>query len=74
MNSCPPAGTRPAGALRGSSRNRGRQLDANVVRIPAAGRVDTHTEPGPRCPAAFVLDGAAVLARTDGERPCARAS
>lgn len=46
----------------------GRQLDANVVRLPAAGRVDTHTEPDLDV-LLLVLDGEAVLVRTDGECP-----
>lgn len=46
----------------------GRQLDANVVRIPAHGRVDTHTEPDLDV-LLLVLDGTATLVRTDGEEP-----
>lgn len=60
-------GDAPAGAL-WKLAEPGRQLDANVVRIPAAGRVDTHTEPDLDV-LLLVLDGAAVLVRTDGERP-----
>lgn len=46
----------------------GRQLDANVVRIPAAGRVDTHTEPDLDV-LLLVLDGEAALVGPDGRRP-----
>ncbi|WP_217139787.1 hypothetical protein [Streptomyces sp. AC627_RSS907] len=46
----------------------GRQLDANVVRIPPAGRVDTHTEPDLDV-LVLVLDGEAALLCADGERP-----
>ncbi|MGW8745307.1 hypothetical protein [Streptomyces sp. NPDC055794] len=46
----------------------GRQLDANVVRIPAAGRVGTHTEPDLDV-LLLVLDGAASLVGADGDRP-----
>ncbi|MFB6553363.1 hypothetical protein [Streptomyces sp. NPDC056405] len=60
-------GDAPAGAL-WKLAEPGRQLDANVVRIPAAGRVDPHTEPDLDV-LLLVLDGAAALVRTDGERP-----
>jgi quercetin dioxygenase-like cupin family protein len=46
----------------------GRQLDANVVRLPSAGRVDAHTEPDLDV-LLLVLDGAAVLVGADGESP-----
>ncbi|WP_217254910.1 hypothetical protein [Streptomyces sp. AC602_WCS936] len=46
----------------------GRQLDANVVRVPAGGRVGTHTEPDLDV-LLLVLDGAAALVCADGERP-----
>jgi quercetin dioxygenase-like cupin family protein len=46
----------------------GRQLDANVVRLPAEGRVDTHTEPDLDV-LLLVLDGEASLLCTDGGRP-----
>ncbi|MFC7894369.1 cupin domain-containing protein [Streptomyces sp. NPDC057381] len=46
----------------------GRQLDANVVRVPAGGRVGTHTEPDLDV-LLIVLDGTADLVRADGERP-----
>ncbi|MDT0609268.1 hypothetical protein [Streptomyces lancefieldiae] len=57
----------PAGAL-WKLAEPGRQLDANVVRIPPAGRVDTHTEPDLDV-LLLVLDGGAALLCTDGERP-----
>lgn len=38
------AGSAPAGALWRLAEP-GRQLDANVVRVPPDGRIDTHTEP-----------------------------
>lgn len=63
----PPGGDAAAGAL-WKLAEPGRQLDANVVRIPAAGRVDTHTEPDLDV-LLLVLDGAATLLCTDGERP-----
>ncbi|MFG3550718.1 hypothetical protein [Streptomyces sp. NPDC047725] len=44
----------------------GRQLDANVVRVPAGGRVGTHTEPDLDV-LLLVLDGSATLVRTDDE-------
>jgi quercetin dioxygenase-like cupin family protein len=46
----------------------GRQLDANVVRLPPSGRVGTHTEPDLDV-LLLVLDGTATLVRTDGEQP-----
>ncbi|MFE2051090.1 hypothetical protein [Streptomyces sp. NPDC059459] len=46
----------------------GRQLDANVVRIPAAGRVDTHTEPDLDV-LLLVLDGEGALVGSEGRRP-----
>ncbi|MFG3251225.1 hypothetical protein [Streptomyces sp. NPDC048187] len=46
----------------------GRQLDANVVRLPAGGRVGTHTEPDLDV-LLLVLDGAARLDCADGEHP-----
>ncbi|MFJ6692086.1 hypothetical protein [Streptomyces sp. NPDC091294] len=46
----------------------GRQLDANVVRLPAGGRVDTHTEPDLDV-LLLVLDGTARLESADGEHP-----
>ncbi|MEU9593326.1 hypothetical protein AB0D84_26875 [Streptomyces sp. NPDC048193] len=46
----------------------GRQLDANVVRVPASGRVGTHTEPDLDV-LLLVLDGAATLVCADGDRP-----
>ncbi|GAA3951390.1 hypothetical protein GCM10022384_01390 [Streptomyces marokkonensis] len=63
----PPGGDLAAGAL-WKLAEPGRQLDANVVRVPAAGRVDTHTEPDLDV-LLLVLDGAAALLCTDGERP-----
>ncbi|MFC8101738.1 hypothetical protein [Streptomyces sp. NPDC057363] len=62
-----PGGDVAAGAL-WKLAEPGRQLDANVVRVPAAGRVDTHTEPDLDV-LLLVLDGAAALLCTDGERP-----
>ncbi|MBQ0827034.1 hypothetical protein [Streptomyces tagetis] len=44
----------------------GRQLDANVVRVPAGGRVGTHREPDLDV-LLLVLDGAASLTGSDGE-------
>ncbi|MFI5852875.1 hypothetical protein [Streptomyces parvulus] len=46
----------------------GRQLDANVVRVPAGGRVGTHTEPDLDV-LLLVLDGEASLVCSDGDRP-----
>ncbi|WP_121703144.1 hypothetical protein [Streptomyces sp. E5N298] len=46
----------------------GRQLDANVVRLPAGGRVDAHTEPELDV-LLLVLDGAARLDSADGGQP-----
>ncbi|MGZ3097331.1 hypothetical protein [Streptomyces sp. H72] len=46
----------------------GRQLDANVVRIPAAGRVDTHTEPDLDV-LLLVLDGEGALVGSEGRQP-----
>ncbi|MCQ4196508.1 hypothetical protein M4J08_000877 [Streptomyces parvulus] len=46
----------------------GRQLDANVVRVPAAGRVGTHTEPDLDV-LLLVLDGGASLVCSDGDLP-----
>jgi quercetin dioxygenase-like cupin family protein len=46
----------------------GRQLDANVVRVPAGGRVGTHTEPDLDV-LLLVLAGEAALVCADGERP-----
>ncbi|EHN74622.1 hypothetical protein SMCF_5932, partial [Streptomyces coelicoflavus ZG0656] len=43
----------------------GRQLDANVVRLPAGGRVDTHTEPDLDV-LLLVLAGEARLDSADG--------
>ncbi|AQS71303.1 hypothetical protein [Streptomyces pactum] len=60
-------GDAPAGAL-WKLAEPGRQLDANVVRLPPAGRVDTHTEPDLDV-LLLVLHGEAALVRTDGERP-----
>ncbi|WP_217169186.1 hypothetical protein [Streptomyces sp. AC512_CC834] len=60
-------GDTPAGAL-WKLAEPGRQLDANVVRLPAEGRVDTHTEPDLDV-LLLVLDGEASLLCTDGERP-----
>ncbi|MYU22981.1 hypothetical protein [Streptomyces sp. SID8352] len=48
----------------------GRQLDANVVRLPAAARVDTHTEPDLDV-LLLVLAGGAALVCADGEHPLA---
>ncbi|MGC9377870.1 hypothetical protein [Streptomyces sp. MH13] len=63
----PPGGDARSGAL-WKLAEPGRQLDANVVRVPAAGRVDTHTEPDLDV-LLLVLDGEAVLLRADGESP-----
>ncbi|MET9776498.1 hypothetical protein ABZ023_19915 [Streptomyces sp. NPDC006367] len=57
----------PAGALWRLAEP-GRQLDANVVRLPPSGRVGTHTEPDLDV-LLLVLDGTATLVRTDGEQP-----
>jgi quercetin dioxygenase-like cupin family protein len=46
----------------------GRQLDANVVRLPAGGRVEAHTEPDLDV-LLLVLDGAARLDSADGGQP-----
>ncbi|MFK4540943.1 quercetin dioxygenase-like cupin family protein [Streptomyces tendae] len=59
-----PGGDAPAGAL-WKLAEPGRQLDANVVRLPAGGRVDTHTEPDLDV-LLLVLDGAARLESADG--------
>lgn len=59
-----PGGDGPAGALWRLAEP-GRQLDANVVRLPAGGRVDTHTEPDLDV-LLLVLDGAARLESADG--------
>ncbi|MFG2160736.1 cupin domain-containing protein [Streptomyces olivaceus] len=69
---CDTDGLRPAdGEGTGGARWRlaepGRQLDANVVRIPPSGRVDTHTEPDLDV-LLHVLDGTAALVCADGER------
>ena len=61
------AGDAPTGALWRLAEP-GRQLDANVVRVPASGRVGTHTEPDLDV-LLLVLDGAASLVCTDGDRP-----
>ncbi|MET8568833.1 hypothetical protein [Streptomyces sp. NPDC004783] len=58
-------GDAPAGALWRLA-EAGRQLDANVVRVPAGGRVGTHTEPDLDV-LLLVLDGSATLVRTDDE-------
>ncbi|MFH8974838.1 hypothetical protein [Streptomyces sp. NPDC017890] len=63
----PPGGDAAAGAL-WKLAEPGRQLDANVVRVLSAGRVDTHTEPDLDV-LLLVLDGEAVLVCADGERP-----
>lgn len=60
-------GDAPAGAL-WKLAEPGRQLDANVVRLPAGGRVDTHTEPDLDV-LLLVLEGAARLDSSDGEHP-----
>lgn len=62
------AGDEAAGGARWRLAEPGRQLDANVVRIPASGRVDTHTEPDLDV-LLHVLDGTASLVCADGERP-----
>ncbi|MFJ8149760.1 hypothetical protein ACIQ6R_32675 [Streptomyces sp. NPDC096048] len=62
----PSGGDTSAGAL-WKLAEPGRQLDANVVRVPAAGRIETHTEPDLDV-LLLVLDGEAALVRTDGER------
>ncbi|MFE5603609.1 hypothetical protein ACFQ8O_31015 [Streptomyces coelicoflavus] len=54
----------PAGAL-WKLAEPGRQLDANVVRLPAGGRVDTHTEPDLDV-LLLVLAGEARLDAADG--------
>ncbi|GHB58401.1 hypothetical protein GCM10010377_56700 [Streptomyces viridiviolaceus] len=61
------SGDVPAGAL-WKLAEPGRQLDANVVRIPPAGRVGTHTEPDLDV-LLLVLDGEATLICPDGPRP-----
>ncbi|MET9717282.1 hypothetical protein ABZZ46_17985 [Streptomyces rochei] len=60
-------GDAPGGALWRLA-EAGRQLDANVVRVPPGGRVGTHTEPDLDV-LLLVLDGEAALVRADGERP-----
>ncbi len=60
-------GDGPAGAL-WKLAEPGRQLDANVVRVPAGGRVGTHTEPDLDV-LLLVLAGEAALVCDDGERP-----
>nr|WP_257101842.1 hypothetical protein [Streptomyces sp. alain-838] len=60
-------GDGPAGAL-WKLAEPGRQLDANVVRVPAGGRVGTHTEPDLDV-LLLVLAGEAALVCADGERP-----
>ncbi|WP_399136433.1 hypothetical protein Q3A86_02410 [Streptomyces sp. NBUA17] len=74
---CDTDGLRPTdgegtGGARWRLAEAGRQLDANVVRIPPSGRVDTHTEPDLDV-LLHVLDGTAALVCADGERPCGRA-
>ncbi|MFC8880238.1 hypothetical protein [Streptomyces ardesiacus] len=60
-------GDAPAGAL-WKLAEPGRQLDANVVRLPAGGRVDPHTEPDLDV-LLLVLDGEARLDSADGGHP-----
>ncbi|MBD0418463.1 hypothetical protein AB0L35_34250 [Streptomyces sp. NPDC052309] len=60
------SGDAPAGAL-WKLAEPGRQLDANVVRIPPAGRVGTHTEPDLDV-LLLVLAGEAALICADGRR------
>ncbi|WP_267714554.1 hypothetical protein [Streptomyces sp. CoH17] len=60
-------GDAPAGAL-WKLAEPGRQLDANVVRLPAGGRVDQHTEPDLDV-LLLVLDGEARLDSADGGHP-----
>jgi quercetin dioxygenase-like cupin family protein len=60
-------GGAPSGAL-WKLAEPGRQLDANVVRLPAGGRVEVHTEPDLDV-LLLVLDGAARLGAADGEHP-----
>ncbi|MET9824001.1 MULTISPECIES: hypothetical protein [Streptomyces] len=62
-----PGGDGAAGAL-WKLAEAGRQLDANVVRLPAGGRVGTHTEPDLDV-LLLVLEGAARLDCADGEHP-----
>ncbi|CAL9343647.1 hypothetical protein [Streptomyces sp. enrichment culture] len=62
-----PAGDDVTGGARWRLTEPGRQLDANVVRIPPSGRVDTHTEPDLDV-LLHVLDGTATLVCADGER------
>ncbi|MGV9284346.1 hypothetical protein [Streptomyces sp. NPDC003730] len=65
-----PDGDAPSGAL-WKLAEPGRQLDANVVHLPAGGRVGTHTEPDLDV-LLLVLDGAARLDCADGEHPVRR--
>ncbi|WP_030412656.1 cupin domain-containing protein [Streptomyces sp. NRRL S-1448] len=62
----------PAGALWRLAEP-GRQLDANVVRIPPAGRVDPHTEPDLDV-LLLVVAGDGTLLRTDGAHPLGEGS
>ncbi|MGW5664140.1 hypothetical protein ACWEWG_29370 [Streptomyces sp. NPDC003758] len=48
----------------------GRQLDANLIRLPARQRVDTHTEPDLDV-LLLVVTGDGVLGGPDGPRPLA---
>ncbi|MFI5683454.1 hypothetical protein [Streptomyces sp. NPDC051636] len=51
----------------------GRQLDANIVRLPPARRVDTHTEPDLDV-LLLVVAGAGTLISPDGPQPLAEGS
>ncbi|MFD8545521.1 cupin domain-containing protein [Streptomyces sp. NPDC059649] len=62
----------PAGALWRLAEP-GRQLDANVVRIPPAGRVAPHTEPDLDV-LLLVVAGDGTLLSADGSRPLAEGS
>ncbi|MGW8064065.1 hypothetical protein ACVV2G_17765 [Streptomyces ziwulingensis] len=63
-----PSGDDPSAGALWRLAEPGRQLDANVVRIPPAGRVDTHTEPDLDV-LLLVLDGGAALVLPDDRRP-----
>ncbi|GAB7029609.1 hypothetical protein AB0G35_25670 [Streptomyces sp. NPDC021749] len=62
----------PAGALWRLAEP-GRQLDANVVRLPPAGRVDPHTEPDLDV-LLLVAAGNGTLLRADGALPLTEGS
>ncbi|QHC23884.1 cupin domain-containing protein [Streptomyces sp. GS7] len=66
------AGSAPAGALWRLAEP-GRQLDANLVRIPPEGRIDTHTEPDLDV-LLLVVAGDGTLGTTQAAQPLAPGS